>query len=341
MNATRKRRSWLNLASETEALLKDAFLKRPMAWLADAQVKIRNLPKTNFDLGCDFFDRGQWVDAAFRFRVTAYLQPGFAKAWYNLGCCYFRLGKLPEAERALRRALALKPSDQEAILMMAMVAPNALPVNQRPQSLPQAMVSSFFSGVASRYDAFELQNQYRGGIAVEQQIRPLIGSRMLNIIDLGCGSGIAARPWRGSASQIIGVDFTPTMVAQSETVSINNQKLYDAVVLGDARALPDSFGADGADLVLVVNVSQFVGELSGLMRSAARVLKQGGILAITVEPFSSQTGFGLTMDGRFGHSAAYVKQVAADAGLVLAKDASIALYPSRNSTLLAFSKGQR
>ncbi len=341
MNATRKRRSWLSLAGETETLIRDIVVKRPLEWIRQARVKARNLPKTNFDLGCEFADRGQWMDAAFRFRITLYLQPNFSKAWYNLGCCYFRLGKLPQAEKALRRALQIAPSDNDALMMLAMVAPNALAPNQRPQTMPQALVNSFFSGIASRYDAMELQNQYRGGIAVEQQLRPLVGNAMMNIIDVGCGSGIAARPWRGSANSIIGVDFTPGMAAQAETVTINNQKLYNHVLVGDLRALPESIAGDAADLVLAVNVAQFVGELSGLMRSAARVLKNGGLLAITVEPFASQTGFGLAMDGRFGHSAAYVKQVAADAGLVAVKDASVALYPSHNAALLVFSKGAR
>jgi predicted TPR repeat methyltransferase len=280
MTDARNKLSWVRLASEMETLLYDAFIKRPMAWLAEARLKIRNLPKTNFDMGCNFFERGLWMDAAFRFRITLYLQPDSSKAWYNLGCCYFRMGKIPQAEKALRRAFSLAPNDPEVVLMLAMVAPNALPLHQRPQTLPSAMVTGFFSNVASRYDAFELQNQYRGGIAVEQHVRPLLGSRALNVVDLGCGSGIAARPWRGDASQIIGVDLTPAMAAQAEAVTINNQKLYDAVVVADMRALPDALPealvAESADLVLAVNVAQFVGELAGLMRGAARLLKAGG-----------------------------------------------------------------
>ena len=338
MDSTRKRRSWLNLAGETETLLRDVFINRPLTWIDDARVKIRNLPQTNFDLGCDFSDNGQWMDAAFRFRVTVYLKPGFAKAWYNLGCCYFRLGKMPQAEQALKRALKINPNDQDAIMMLAMVAPNAVPAHLRPQTLPPAMITGFFSNVASRYDAFELQNQYRGGIAVEQQVHPLLGNRSINLIDLGCGSGIAARPWRGSAAQIIGVDVTPNMVAQAETVTINNQKLYNHVLVGDVRALPESIGPASADLVLAVNVAQFVGELSGVMRSVARVLKSDGFFALTVEAFTSQAGFGLTADGRFGHSAAYVRQAAAEAGLAVAKEGPIALYPSYNAALFVFSK---
>jgi hypothetical protein len=64
------------------------------------------------------------------------------------------------------------------------------------------------------------------------------------------------------------------------------------------------------------------------------------VLAITTEPFAQPSGFGITNDGRFGHSIAYAKQVAADAGLVFKKDASVALYPNHSATLLVFGKGQ-
>jgi len=340
MDSTRKKRSALGFATELDGVLREMMFKRPKEWLANAREKMRDLPKTNFDLGCDFADKGQWFDAALRFRVTLYLQPGYPKAWYNLGCSYFRLNKKPESAAALKKALAQTPGDIDTIFMLAVVDPASVPANARPQTMPPLMVTQFFASIAPHYDAMELQNQYHGGAVVAEQIKSLMPATPLSIVDLGCGSGIAARPWRALARDMVGVDCTKEMVAMAQTVSVNNQKLYDRVMEADARLVVESIPAAAAQLVLAVNVAQFIGGLGELCVQAARLLAPTGVFAITVEPFTTADGFGLmATSGRFGHSVAYVKQMAAAAGLTLAKEAAVQLYPNTNAALLVFQKG--
>jgi predicted TPR repeat methyltransferase len=340
MEPTGKRRSSLSFAAEVESVLRDQLIRRPKAWLADARVKIRDLPKTNFDLGCDFADQGKWFDAVFRFRVTLYLQPDYPQAWYNLGCSYFRLNKKAPAIAAFRKSLAQTPGDVDTIFMLSIVDPASVPVHLRPQTMPKSMVAPFFAAIAQDYDALELQNQYRGGVVVAEQVKPLLPSQNLAILDVGCGTGIAARPWRGLARAMIGVDFTKNMVEMAKKLNLNNQLLFDQVVEADARTLPESIANASMNLGLVVNVAPFLGDLTGVFVSLARVLGPGGLVALTVEPFTGADGFGLVAaTSRFGHSAAYVKKLADTHGFALMKEVDVVLYPDARAHLFVLQKG--
>ncbi len=280
MEPSRNKRSLMSVVAEAESTLQELLYDRPMAWLQAARERMRDLPKTNFELGCKFAEMGKWHDALFRFRVTLYLQPAYPQAHYNLGCCYYRLGQRSKARAEFRRVLQAEPGNQDAIFMLASIDPQALSPNQRPQTMPEALVTKFFGSLAADYNLTEAENKYRGGVLVAEQVKPLLPTSDITVVDLGCGTGIAAIPYRSIAAEIIGVDRTPEMVEQAALQAQQEQKLFDRVVTADITALGDALAAGSADLVLLVNVVQFVGRLQEVMAEAARLLKPSGYIAV-------------------------------------------------------------
>lgn len=338
MSLKRKRVSLAETLADARAAFRALAIDQPAAWLAVARERTRNLPKTNFDLGCDFAARGQWMDALFRFRVAAYFAPDYPKLWYNLGCCYYRTGNRVKAVEALKKALTQNPQHTEARFMLAALAPELLAPADRPTRLPPEMIREFFSARADSYDIDEAQSQYQGGKVAYDVLVPLLKTAAPRVVDLGCGTGIAARPWRESAATITGVDLTPAMLALAEKASHANKKLFDTLLTEDLATLIVGLVASSFDVALVVNVVPFLGELTGLFRNAAAALAPGGALLITTEPFAD-AGFGLSPEsGRFGHSAEYVTQTAKAAGLTLAKTLSLALYAENETPAFIFTK---
>jgi predicted TPR repeat methyltransferase len=330
----------MSILGDAESALREVFVDNPRAWLMDAREKMRDLPKTNFDLACRFADQGKWHDAMFRFRITLYLQPAYPQALYNLGCCYFRLGNRAKARDTLKQVLRENPGNSDAVFMLAAIDPSALEPNQRPQSMPRELVTKFFSSIAGGYNQAEAENKYRGGAAVAEQVKPLLPASGITVVDLGCGTGITSIPFRAAAAQMIGVDVTASMVAQAQREMVAGKPLFDRVVEADIAAAAEAVGEGVADLVLLVNVVQFVGALNGVLGSAAKIVKPGGFIALTVEPYSGGDGFGIVVDsGRFGHTASYVKQIAAPLGLTPVKEMKTALYPETSAELLIFRKG--
>lgn len=339
MKPARKRVALVGVVDEAKEALRELLIDRPQAWFDQARERLQNLPKTNFDLGCAFADSGDWLDAIFRFRVAAYFQPEYPQVWYNLGCCYFRTGRLAQAQAALQKALQHKPGQQEAVFMLAAINPNLLPPSQRPQHMPTRMVNDFFSSVAESYDIEEARSKYQAGKVIHELMKPLVRNPAPMVLDLACGTGIAARPWRAAAREIVGIDSTPAMMSLAAKATHADKKLFDQLIEADITALPPSVADGSADLVQLVNAAQFVGDLAGVMRGVARVLHPEGVFVLTVEPYAA-AGFGVSAEtGRFGHAPAYVKQVAQAVGLKLVKETPVQLYPEVSVQALVFSKG--
>jgi len=321
---------------DMSSALEEMLLTRPRAWLEDAKVRLRDLPKTNFDLGYRFSEQNKLYDAVFRFRIVLFLNPDYPNAWFNLGSCYFRMGKPKEATEPLREALKRDPSNTHAKFMLAAIAPELFPADQRPTQMPRDMVVPFFAGVAAQYDITEANVGYQAGGAIHELAKPLAAATP-RVLDLGCGTGIAARPWRSAATEIVGVDFTSEMIALADKATHADKKLFDVLVEADIAALPETLGT--YDLILAVNVTQFIGDLSGFMQSTAAHAASQAIIVVTLEPYDGRGGFGLNASsGRFGHSIAYVRDLAQRYGLMLEKDASLELYRGTPQPVLIFRK---
>ena len=67
-----------------------------------------------FDLGVHYFLKGEYDRAARAFQDVLLDEPLHARAWSYRGICLAHLGKGPEAEQALSRALELGPQNGEA-----------------------------------------------------------------------------------------------------------------------------------------------------------------------------------------------------------------------------------
>lgn len=340
MKATRKRVTLNEMVSEGKAALRDRLVVRPQAWLEQARERMRDLPKTNFDLANSFAEQGKWFDAMFRYRVVLFLQPQYPKAWHNLGCCYLRLGKRPQAKTAFLHALKQNAMDADAAYMLATIDPASRPANLRPVRMPKTMVVGFFSSIAEGYDLTEANNKYQAGKVVHDLVQPLVASPAPAVLDLGCGTGIVSRPWRAAARSLVGVDITPAMLEMAEKATHAEKKLFDRLLTADIVSLPAETALLAADVVLLVNVAPFVGDLSGVIQGAAKAMGSEGVLAITIEPYTGSAGFGLSAQtGRFGHSNAYVAQLAIASGLKLIKESSVMLYADIPAQALVFGKG--
>lgn len=311
------------------------------AWINEIVYKFHHLPQTNFELGCDFSDQGKWNDAVLRFRIATYLQPDFARAFYNLGCCYLRLNKHLQAKQAFVRTLQLQPDYPDALLMLSALDPSSIPANKRPTRMPAAMVIEFFSGLAEDYDTIETANQYQGGTVCYGALKPLIGKREgLHVVDLGCGTGLASRPLRAQAANITGIDFAPPMVQAAQQIRVGDRPAFDAVLQEDILDLLSTPAPlEQADIVLCCNTAQFVGDLHPLVHALAARTKPEALVLLTIEPFYIAAGYGVNIDtGRFGHHPDHIKKLAATTGFTVKNDLHIHLYPSIAAQLFILTK---
>lgn len=95
------------------------------------------------------------------------------------------------------------------------------------------------------------------------------------ILDAGCGTGLLLRriAARAPGAQLVGIDLSLAMLRQAD-------RTVSDLVLGDVRRLP--FGDGSLDVVVLASVLQYLPDLDAALSEAARVLRPGGRVAITL-----------------------------------------------------------
>ena len=122
------------------------------------------------------------------------------------------------------------------------------------------------------------------------------------MLDLGCGTGLAAEPLSTFGGLLTGVDISGRMLDEAA-----KRGRYAALLKSEAIACLDEH-PDSFDLVFAADLLVYIGDLDPFGQAASRSLASGGILALSIET-STADDFVLLRSGRFAHSLAYLNRV--------------------------------
>lgn len=211
-----------------------------------------------------------------------------------------RLGRKEEAAEAYRRVLSLDPADGfGAQLALARLGQGAVPARAAP-----AHISALYDQYAGSFDQDLLTNlDYRGPQVILDGLNRAGISGPLDILDAGCGTGLAGLAVKSLARRLDGIDLSEKMAEQARARGV-----YDEVSVGDLLALNGLY-----DLVIAADVLIYLGELAPVLQSARKVLRSGGHFAFTVERGEGE-GYTLRSTGRFAHAEPYLRRIAAEQG---------------------------
>jgi len=134
-------------------------------------------------------------------------------------------------------------------------------------------------------------------------VRQATPRRDLDVLDLGCGTGLCGQQFRPYARRLVGVDLAPAMIRAAEARGIYDQ-LITGEILPTLRDAPESY-----DLITAGDVLIYVGDLTDFMPAVARSLRPGGLFACSIEDYDGP-GYFLHPEARFAHSIAYIRELA-------------------------------
>jgi predicted TPR repeat methyltransferase len=202
--------------------------------------------------------------------------------------------------------LALDPANEEARFFT-----RAALGGQGPAALPKHYVSRLFDGYADTFDEHLVKKlDYRAPQEVHGAVMRHVGPAgrgpvpPLDILDGGCGTGLAGVLFRPVARRLAGVDLSEKMVAQAE-----KRGLYDELAVGDlAEYLRGATG--GFDVAVAVDVLVYIGDLAEVFAGAARALRPGGLFSFSVETREEVETFLLLSSHRYAHGVRYVRELA-------------------------------
>ena len=263
-----------------------------------------------FDYARDLQRSGDLVAAEDLFVQATDLAPGFATAWFTLGEVREQLGDPAGAILAFRTAEATDPADRNGAGLRLMRLGAAGIAGMRP-----TYVTALFDQYAPRFDAALVDDLgYRGpALLLAAVITARAGAgrppAFERAIDLGCGTGLAARAFAPIVNEIIGIDLSPKMIERARATGLYVELAVAEIVEGLQRQ-PDA----SADLIVAADVMVYVHDMAPLLAEVARVLVSGGMFAFTAE---SHAGEGVLLGAglRYSHGESLVRALIGAAGL--------------------------
>ncbi|MBN9050948.1 MAG: methyltransferase domain-containing protein [Rhizobiales bacterium] len=267
-----------------------------------------------FEWARESLAQGDAAGAADLFEQTLDLVPGYAAGWFLLGEARDKLGDRTGAIAAFEKARAADPADSHGAALHLMRL-GAVPTG----AMPEGYVRALFDGYAARFERALTEGlTYRGPDILLDAVKASrgierTGGAFSSMLDLGCGTGLAAAAFRPFADRIVGVDLSGAMLAQARA-----KGLYDRLAEAEAVAFLCSEAARGEryDLILAADVFIYLDDLAPVCVASAAILKAGGSFAFTVETHDGD-GVILRDTLRYAHSEGGVRAALAAAGLTM------------------------
>jgi predicted TPR repeat methyltransferase len=311
-----------------------ALLRRAVAAAPDSAVAHNNL-------GNALASVQRHAQALACFERSLQLKPDNPKALRNQGNALRKLNRLPEALACIERVLALQPGSIEAMVdrgellvglgrreeaitcfRTAMLGGKdlqtlryvlaSLGAGEVPQQAPPDYIKGLYDQYASSFDHHLVGVLgYRTPRQLLEALQPHLPATALDIVDLGCGTGLFGAVLKPLARRLVGVDISDGMLERARATGH-----YDELACSELVAWLDASAAR-FHLVAACDVLIYLGELDTLFRAVRRVLQPGGAFAFSVEACEGDR-FELHTTRRYAHSRAYLQRLAADHGFRVA-----------------------
>jgi predicted TPR repeat methyltransferase len=246
---------------------------------------------------------GRLEEALAAYERAVEINPAFAEAHCSRGKCLSVSGRLSEAAEAFRLAMAHDPTLVDAKYYLA-----ALGEAEAPPLSPREHVIREFDEFADHFDNRLLNDL---GYKIPQHLFDAVNkqrkqTKQIDILDLGCGTGLSGATFSGIASQLVGVDLAPRMLAKAEERNIYTD-LIEADICHAMKQVEQTF-----DLVISADVFVYIGALEEVFSLVRQRLNPGGLFAFSIELLESDMDYQLRPTGRYAQSHAYIKRLSID-----------------------------
>lgn len=286
---------------------------------------------------------GNLADAETEYRRSIELDPNHADAHHNLAVVLSATNRSEEAVKCYCRALTLKPHYPEARRALAMaycvigqpeyavqlcnqwlvdepdssVARHTLAAvsgQNVPLRAPDDYVQQIFDSFAASFEAKLARLNYRAPSLVADVLGEAgrVPEGALDILDVGCGTGLCGPLLAPYARTLVGMDISEGMLKHAAA-----KQVYHELVQAElTEYLTRQHGR--FDVVVSADTLVYFGALEAFAAAAAGALRPGGLLVFTVEEeveAAFAQSYRIRPHGRYTHGADYVRQLLVSVGL--------------------------
>ena len=190
-----------------------------------------------------------------------------------------------------------------------------------PDRVPSGFVSSHFDKYAEIFEASLVDElEYIGPSLILQEVDSLCSSQegSLQILDLGCGTGLVGEALKSYSKSLIGLDLSGLMLEKAAARDCYTQ-LYNDDCLVFLENNNEQY-----DLITASDVFIYLGNLSSLFDVSRKRLNSNGLLVFTIEN-TDVLEYKLSNTGRYKHNVKYVQGLAKKNNFEIVTEKKVAL----------------
>ena len=275
-----------------------------------------DFPKALYNLGCALQDKGRLDEAIARYEQALAIQPDYADALYNLGCSLQSQGKLDEAAKRYRQTINLDPKNKSAEHLLSSITAGTT------ERAPSQYIEKLFDGYADRFDTHLVHDlKYKTPTELISLLRQAVEFPVgkWDVLDLGCGTGLAGLEISPYARQMVGVDLSSKMLERA-----HSRNIYQRLEHSDLLLMMQGEESSSYDVVIAADVFVYLGVLDDIVSEVKRLLRTGGFFIFTVESLEALSSeiigledkpdYKLNQSGRYAHSANYLEKLSSTNG---------------------------
>jgi predicted TPR repeat methyltransferase len=235
------------------------------------------------------------------------LMPKHTGAYCGMGNALKYQGKLAEAAACFEEAVKLDPENSSAKHHLAAVT------GRTTEAPPREYVRKVFDHYSPKFEHHVVETlQYKIPCVLRQKFDAISENNphFKNVIDLGCGTGLAGIEFRGIADRLVGIDISSKMVKEAK-----KKRVYDVLLVGDMiEFLNDS--DERYDLFIATDVFVYTGNLKGIFGSVQKHALSKAYFLFSTES-CAKNEYILRPTGRYAHSRTYIQSLATEYDFVV------------------------
>jgi predicted TPR repeat methyltransferase len=287
-------------------LFKRNLEKARLHWLN--VVRLDPQAESYYNVGVVYQYEQRHLDAVHYFSEAINKEPKYFESHINLASTYLKLNQRANAKKHYQIAQSLRPDDPSLGFILSGLNQQNCAQNKQA-SPPQAYVAELFDQYAPFFDQqvteqLHYQTPSHLNKAIKSHLSMLpFKEHGYDLIDLGCGTGLAAQACKALAHKLIGIDLSKKMIQQAKSKGLYDQLIHADLMQGLKSCEP-------ADIIIACDTLPYLGDLKPLCNLVAQKLNPEGLFALTVEILDdNDTNYTLQETLRFAHSKRYLEAI--------------------------------
>lgn len=228
------------------------------------------------------------------------IEPGKVPVLHDRMLAYNNTQQTELARQDAAQLLALEPDNETYSYYNAMLK------GETPPTQPASVVTHLFNTTANHFDHHLVGRlQYTLPQDVAKMIIGWYPDKKLDLLDLGCGTGLLGASLGRVNGVIVGVDLSGAMIEKARQHNVYAQ-FNQVNVLDALHHTPENH----YDVITALDVLIYVGDLTFVIPNVLRILTAGGRFVFSCEAATSDVEtFTLLGTQRYAHQETHVQEL--------------------------------